>query len=119
MKVKEKKLLHFYRDMAAVDQHALLRYAEFLFEQQKAVTVDFEIEAPKITEAAENETVVGALKRLSASYPMLDKSKMLDETSALMSDHLLKGKSKEDVIVEFNLLFEEQYKKLRDNKSND
>jgi len=118
MKVNEKKLLHLYRDMSDDDQHALLRYAEFLFEAKEEESV--ELAEPTQIPAKENESVVGALKRLSASYPMLDKAKMLDQTSTLMSDHLLRGKSKEDVIKEFDVLFEQEYKKLkRDNKSND
>jgi len=117
MKVIEKKLLHLYRDMTDDDQHALLRYAEFLSERQEEESV--EIEEPTFISAKENESVVGALKRLSASYPMLDKAKMLDQTSTLMSDHLLRGKAKEDVIQEFEVLFAEEYKKLRENKSND
>ena len=125
MKAIEKKLLHFYRNMLDEDQHALLRYAEFLSvkkrEQQseQQTEVNVEIDKPELTSPKENESVVGALKRLSESYPMLDKAKMLDQTSILMSDHLVRGRSKEDVIKEFESLFEAQYKKLREIKSND
>lgn len=118
MKVTEKKLLQLYRDMTDDDQHALCRYAEFLSKQQDEET--FEVATPTLIPAKANESVVGALKRLSASYPMLDKAKMLDQTSTLMSDHLLRGKAKEEVIKEFDVLFEEEYKKLtRESKSND
>jgi len=118
MKVVEKKLLHLYREMTDDDQHALIRYAEFLSEAKVEKSV--ELVTPTLIPAAENESVVGALKRLSASYPMIDKAKMLDQTSSLMSDHLLRGKAKKEVIKEFDVLFEQEYKKLeRENKSND
>ena len=120
MKNIEKKLLRFYRDLSEDDQHALLRYAEFLAEQQGEGIKNVELAEPVFTAPKLNETVVGALKRLSASYPMLDKAKMLDQTSTLMSDHLMRGKAKEVVIQEFEALFAEQYQLLkREIKSND
>jgi len=118
MKVVEKKLLHLYREMTDDDQHALIRYAEFLTEAKEEGSV--ELAEPTQIPVKENESVVGALKRLSATYPMLDKANMLDQTSTLMSDHLLRGKAKEEVIKEFDVLFEQEYKKLkRENTSND
>ena len=120
MKNIEKKLLRLYRDMSDDDQHALFRYAEFLFEKQEVNLDDEVLAEPLSIEPKENETVVGALKRLSASYPMLDKAKMLDQTSTLMSDHLMRGKAKEVVIQEFETLFAEQYQLIkREKKSND
>ena len=120
MNAIEKKLLHLYRELPDDDQHALIRFANFLFENQKENSVEVKLVEPVFKAPRINETVVGALKRLSASYPMLDKAKMLDQTSMLMSDHLLRGKKKEVVIQEFEVLFDEQYQLLRSEKiSND
>jgi hypothetical protein len=38
------------------------------------------------------ESVVAAIKRLSKTYEMLDRGPMLNETSALMSAHVLQGR---------------------------
>jgi len=118
MTPEEKKLLDFYRNMRKDDQHALLRYSEFLSAQQVQTAV--ELAEPSIIEPKEDETVVGALKRLSAAYPMLDKAKMLDKTSTLMSDHVLRGRDKKEVIKELEALFLERYQLLtRETQPND
>ena len=40
MKVNEKKILHLYRKMTDDDQHALIRYAEFLTEAKEEGSVE-------------------------------------------------------------------------------
>ena len=110
MTPEEKKLLEFYRNMRKDDQHAVLKFSEFLYAQQPESTV--ELAEPTVIEPKEGESVVGALKRLSAAYPMLDKAKMLDQTSTLMSDHVLRGRDKKEVIQEFEKLFTEHYQLL-------
>ena len=61
----------------------------------------------------ENESVVAAIRRLSKSYRMLDKSDMLHETSDLMSSHVLKGRPAEEVIDELEVLFLRHYEKKK------
>lgn len=116
----EQRLLGIFQNLSEVDQHALLKFAEFLAagENVEACSVDvgsaeFVMGEPEPTPALENETVVGALKRLSQSYPMLDKSKMLDETSQLMSQHIMQGRDKEEVITELERLFQTRYELMK------
>jgi len=106
-----KKLLSFWCDLGQEDQHALLRYAEFLSHSRKPAMT--EVADAVFVSPTENESVIGALKRLSAMYPMLDSAKMLDQTSNLVSEHVLRGRAKEDIISEFELLFDAQYQKLK------
>jgi len=88
---------------------ALLEYAEFLLQRHGAAPVaDDPIDIPR----TENETVVGAIKRLRASYPMLDVGKLLTETTALMSDHALRGRDAGQVIDELEQLFRRHYERL-------
>jgi len=88
---------------------ALLEYAEFLLERYGAApTTGDPLDIPR----AENETVVAAIKRLRASYPMLDAAKLLNETSALMSDHALRGRDAGAVIDELEQLFRRHYERL-------
>jgi hypothetical protein len=70
-------------------------------------------EPDTITRPAQ-ETVVGAIKRLSLSYHMLDRRRMLDETSSLMAAHVLNGRPARDVIDELEALFARHYDAYRD-----
>ena len=88
---------------------ALLEYAEFLLERHGVAEVAGD---PLPLPRADNETVVGAIKRLRASYPMLDAAKLLNETSTLMSDHALRGRDAGAVIDELELLFRRHYEQL-------
>ena len=97
--------------MNEADQHALEKFAQFL--SSNAEIIAEPLATPKIVEAKEDETVVGALKRLSASYFMLDKSIMLNKTSALMAQHVLQGRDKLEVISELETVFLEQYQELK------
>jgi len=111
MKPAEKKLLNAYRQLTDTDKQTLEKFADFLANNSEAELQP--LAEPVLQEAKSGETVVGALKRLSASYPMLDKSIMLNKTSALMAQHVLQGRAKEEVIPELEVVFVEQYKELK------
>lgn len=119
MKTVEKQLLKIYRDLADVDQQALLKFAAYLKASQKIeLPVDFDDKV--ISETYKGETVVGALKRLSGDYPMLDQPEILDQAANLMSDHVLRGRAEDDVISELGMLFDRYYQELkREHKPND
>ena len=40
---------------------------------------------------------------------MLEKAKMLDKTSSLMTEHILQGRDKVSVIDELEMIFEQHY----------
>lgn len=86
---------------------ALLEYAEFLLVRYgTAPAVE---PAPQILPRPAGESVVAAIKRLRASYPMLDAAKLLDETASLMSEHVLRGRAAGDVIDALEQLFRRHY----------
>ena len=68
-------------------------------------------EPEKIPRPAE-ERVVDALKRLSATYPMLDKKKLLDKASELVAQHVMFGKPAKQVIDEVESIFAAAYEKF-------
>jgi len=72
-----------------------------------------EASSPVIIPRSENETIVGAIRRLSASYPMLEKSKLLHEANALMTEHIMQGRDVDAVIDELEALFAKHYEKYR------
>ena len=95
---------------------SLLDYAEFLLARQPETEEERDqLEAaaeplePAHESPSENETVIGALKRLRRTYSMLDTDKLFNQASALMSSHMLEGKPAESVIAELESLFDEHY----------
>jgi len=71
----------------------------------RLIVVDKPVEIPR----PEEERVVAAIKRLSATFPMLQKSSMLNETAALMSEHILKGRDAVEVIDKLEIQFQVRY----------
>lgn len=111
MKKLEKQLLAHFRSLQAADADTLLAFAEFL-----ASRAQVEPAAPltinKIARPVE-ETVILAIKRLSNTYPMLDKDKMLHEISGLMAQHMLHGREASEVIDELEEIFQQYYAELQ------
>ena len=67
---------------------------------------------PKEIPRPREESVVAAIRRLSETYYMIDKSVLLSETSGLMSAHIMQGRPAEAVIDELEALFSNHYEKL-------
>ena len=111
-KKPEKQLVKLFKALPAAEQQTLLQFAEFLAERTADQRPD--LPEPKDIPRPENESVIKAMRRLSASYHMLDKSKMLNETSSLMAEHVMGGRPAVEVIEELEILFERHYRKLND-----
>ena len=103
------RLLEISERLPAAQAQALLDYAEFLLDRYGVEHHDTE---PVVIPRPSNETVVGAIKRLRSSYPMLDVAQLLNETSALMSDHALRGREAMEVIDELEQVFRRHYERL-------
>lgn len=101
------RLVQMFNRLPTTERETLLAFAEFLV-SRSAVPLDV---TPKPTERPAEESVVAAIKRLSASYHMLDRSKMLHETSGLMTEHLMQGRPAAEVIDELEVLFRRHYQK--------
>jgi hypothetical protein len=118
----EKRLAEIVQRLPAAQAAALLEFAEFLLirhgstgaEAAPSVTVA-EIPAPLDIPRPAEESVVKAVKRLRATYPMLDVRKLLNETSAIMTQHVMQGRDKVEVIEELEILFRVHYEKLTGN----
>ena len=110
VKKNTKRLLGFYRDLPDEVAQQLLDYAEFLVSRYKVEIK--EISSPEDISRPDNESVVIAVKRLSATYPMLNKDTLLNETASLVSQHLLQGRGAIEVIDELEVIFNKQYEIL-------
>ena len=105
----EQRLREILGELPEAQARALLEYAEFLaarYSGPKEVTAPLDIPRPQ------KESVVKAIKRLGATYPMVDRAKMLNETSVLMTQHVISGRDAVEVIDELEILFRRHYEKL-------
>ena len=110
MKRDVKALVDLFNKLDKDRQQSLFDYAEFLLSKDGIVPA--EIAQPVDIPKPENESVVGAIKRMKQSYPMIDSMEVFTVASNLMTDHMVKGRDAEEVINEIEALFKETYKKL-------
>lgn len=105
----ERKLLEWFRRLPQEQARSLLDYARFLDQQHGAHP---ESEGLQDIPRPPDETVISAIKRLRATYPMLDPAQLLAETSELMNQHLLQGKDAVKAIDDLEALFQNHYKSM-------
>jgi hypothetical protein len=109
----ERRLNRLYRSLGKEDRRTLLRFADFLAGSDEGAASDEPVHEPKHLPRPAKESVVGAIKRLSYSYHMLDRSVMLNETSTLMAAHVLNGRPAKEVIDDLETLFARYYADYR------
>ena len=109
MKKSTKKLLAYYRDLPDEVAQQLLDFAEFLASRYKVESK--EISLPEEISRPETESVVVAVKRLTSTYPMVNKDNLLDETASLVSQNMLQGRDAVEVIDELEVIFRKHYDK--------
>ena len=105
-----KELIDLYDAMDDERKLSLCDFADFLY--AKAGPVVKEIPPPEDVPRPEQETVVGAVKRLKTKYHMVESMTVFSAASSLMTDHMVKGRDVAEVIDEMEVLFEEAYKNL-------
>lgn len=111
-----KKILEIFEYIPDSDKKTLLEFAEFLKSKApKPAPVSTEpLEIPR----PDKENVVAAIKRLTKTYPMIERSDMFGTTSDLMTQHMLKGRSALDIIDEMEKLYRQKFKSTAE-KMND
>ena len=113
----QRRLLDLFDRLNEPDRATLTAFAEFLAgraetQEQPAAQPSRPLEPEQIPRPPK-ESVVGAIKRLTKVYPMLPREALLNETSDLMSAHVLQGRPAADVINELESLFREHYDRYR------
>jgi hypothetical protein len=108
----EKKLSKLFNAMDSESQGHLLAYAQYLASKSQPARDDFS--KPKLLEGDADESVIQAIKRLSQCYPMLQKSRLLNDTSALMTQHMMQGRERVEVIRELEVVFASHYQQYLD-----
>ena len=103
--------------MSEAGRQALMEYAVFLqgrYPLEKDVSqVPLDIERPA------EESVISAIRRLSETYPMLDRQALLHETSTFVMQHIVQGRVAGEVIDDLEIYFEQQYEVHIENNNAD
>ncbi len=107
MSAGRQRLQQLYAMLDDSGRHALLEYAEFLSARQPQ-TAEV-LEPPRDLPRPDGESVIAALKRLRATYPMLDSAPLLDAAATLVTAHVLRGRGAVEVIDELEKLFDSAY----------
>ena len=115
---KERKLIKLFKSLDVSDQEAFIAFGEFLqsragnadIDNNEDIVVDEPVDIPR----PEGESVIKAIKRLSATYPMVDKENILHPISDLMTSHMISGRTAPDVIDDLQEVFLNEYKSLKD-----
>lgn len=104
-----KRLQEIFSKLTPVAAQQLLEFAEFLLLRHAVAPAPLPLQdIPRPPQ----ESVVKAIKRLAATYPMLDRAKMLHETSALMTQHVMQGRDAVAVIDDLEKMFQQHYQRL-------
>jgi hypothetical protein len=118
-KKPEKRLLEILGRLSESQIATLTDFAEFLANRPASAADMGEPEAaePAVPQPVdiprpEKESVVKAIKRLAATYPMVDRAKMLNETSTLMTQHIMHGRDAVEVINELEIMFRTRYEAI-------
>jgi hypothetical protein len=105
----ERRLLRAYRALPAAQQAGLRDYAQFLLSRAGAEEAAATPQEPLDLPRPEQESVVKAIRRLMATYPMLERNQLLHETSALMAQHVVHKRPAPEVIDELEAVFRRSY----------
>nr|VFJ46063.1 MAG: hypothetical protein BECKFM1743C_GA0114222_100345 [Candidatus Kentron sp. FM]VFJ58901.1 MAG: hypothetical protein BECKFM1743A_GA0114220_102277 [Candidatus Kentron sp. FM]VFK12080.1 MAG: hypothetical protein BECKFM1743B_GA0114221_102227 [Candidatus Kentron sp. FM] len=119
MTPETKRLVRLFSRLPEEDKNTLWAFAQFLASRSEVAAENEPVHEPIPIPRPEKETVIGAIRRLSETYPMLDKATMLNETSSLMGEHVLHGQSAPKVIDKLQAAFENRYREFSSNTGGD
>lgn len=113
MSSERQRLVKLFDGMNEQYRKSLLDYALYLSQQSALQTADNEQQkhTPLKSPRPQTENVVNAIKRLRASYFMLNTDDLLNESSALMAQFMMQGREAQDVIDDLEKVFEIHYQK--------
>lgn len=108
MTPRERRLLERFNALPPAVQDGLLDYLDYLhgkYQQERTRESSRRVAIAR----PRQETVVGAMRRLRNTYPGLDMDSILHRASALMSEHVVGGRSASDVIDDLEELFRRKH----------
>ncbi len=106
------RLTRLLDGMSLEHKKSVLDYAEFLKQKSQQAPANLEPQKklqPLKQARPDDENIINAIKRLRASYFMLNTDGLLNETSALMTQHIVQGRDAVEVIDDLEILFEQHF----------
>lgn len=115
MRSEETRLLELFGTLDDSQRETLIAFGEFLAARatQDGGATPSAPDQPLPIARPETETVVMAIKRLTQTYPMLDRRKLLSDTSRFVALHALEGRPAVEVIDELEVVFSRHHKAMR------
>ena len=115
---QERRIIKIFKSLDADNKESLLAFGEFLQTRSNSSNsddqpVDVVASEPVDIPRPKEESVIKAIKRLSATYPMVDKETILHPISNLMTSHIIQGRKASDVIDDLQALFLGEYESLK------
>lgn len=110
MSTEKTKLLDLFEQLDEQQQETLLAFAAFLT-TRPALAHEVAPVAPRPIARPAEETVVAAIRRLTLTYPMLDRRKLFNDASRYMAAHALEGRPAVEVIDELEVVFAKHYER--------
>jgi hypothetical protein len=113
----ERRLLALFKALSPDAQAQLTEFAEFLVERASGAERQASSTSPAVPAQPlaiprpESESVIAAIRRLSATFPMLDREPLLHATATLMTAHVMQGRAAVEVIDELELVFRSHYER--------
>lgn len=104
----ERDLLKYFRALDPVQQQSALDYLSFLASRPSQLAA-VDLPQPVDIERPAEESVVKAIKRLRATYPMLEPNKLLNDTSNQMTRHMIHSVPAVEVVDELERVFRQHY----------
>jgi hypothetical protein len=95
------ELIDLVRTLGAEDRRTLLEFARYLASRRPRPEAATRVDVPRPM----NETVVQAVKRLNASYPGLERKRLVTRVGVLLSSHMVDGRDAASVIDELEALY--------------
>jgi len=108
---ESKKLSELFVKLPDADQQTLMDFALFLKQKNKDKQVDFPI--PKLEDRVDGESVIAAIKRLKKIYHMLNMDPLIDETSSYLTQYMVQGRDKNEVINDLEASFVKHYEQQK------
>jgi len=105
-----KELADIYEYLPEQEQKTLLDFAEFL--KSRAPEIKAAISEPLEIPRPDAESVIAAIKRLTETYPMIERTSMFSETSDLMMQHTMTGRLATEVIDEMEAIYERKLQQM-------
>jgi len=110
-KSEERQLRAVLEALTDAEVASVLDFAQYLRDRRPAAPIPsaeiFEIPRPG------DESVIAAIRRLTQTYPMLDRNTLFNEASGLMARHVMQGETREETIDRLEALFQSRYASLQ------